>query len=150
MADRLGDYVTTGTELAEVDDTRIMRARIYVSEHEMYKYRPNSVARLQVDGTSSAKWFDAVSLTVSPTSSESAPGLLDLEKFKGMRQPTFYAIDLVVKQRERQTETRYGGHSQGLWPTAEYCRFFATRRVADFAGRKLLVRKRKRLRSPGR
>jgi len=134
VPDRLGSYVTRGTELAEVDDTRMMRARIYVSEHEMYKYRPNSVARLQVDGTF-RKW-DAGALTVSPTSSEIAPGLLDLEKFKGMRPPTFYAIDLQVNNEN-------GGLEPGMVGTA---RVYGRRRsvagfcyqaVADFAGRKL-------------
>ena len=81
LADRLGSYVTPGTELAEVVDTRAMRARIYVSEYEMYKYRSMSVARLYVDGIF-GKW-DAGSLTVSPRPSEIAPGLLDISKFNG-------------------------------------------------------------------
>jgi putative peptide zinc metalloprotease protein len=134
VSDRLGSYVTAGTELAEVDDTRIMRARIYVSEHEMYKYRADSVARLQADGTS-RKW-DAGSLTVSPTSSEIAPGLLDMEKFKGMHAPSFYAIDLRV-------ENENGGLKPGMVGTARvYGRHrsiagFCYQAVADFAGRKL-------------
>ncbi|MFZ0953125.1 MAG: HlyD family efflux transporter periplasmic adaptor subunit, partial [Candidatus Sulfotelmatobacter sp.] len=134
LSDRIGSYVTAGTELAEVNDTRIMRARIFVSEYEMHKYRPNSVARLQVDGTF-RKW-DAGSLAVSPTSSEIAPGLLDLERFKGMRSPTFYAIDLLVNNGD-------GALKQGMVGTARvYGRRlgiagFCYRAVADFAGRKL-------------
>jgi len=134
LSDRLGSYVTAGTELVEVDDTRIMRSRIFISEYEMYKYHPNSVARLQVDGTF-RKW-DAGSLTVSPTASEIAPGLLDLEKFNGMRSPAFYAIDLLVNNRD-------GALKEGMVGTARvYGRRssiagFCYRAVADFAGRKL-------------
>ena len=134
LSDRVGSYVTAGTELAEVNDSRKMRARIFVSEYEMYKYRPNSAARLQVDGAF-RKW-DAGSLTVSPTSSEIAPGLLDLERFKGMRAPTFYAIDLLVNNGD-------GTLKQGMVGTARvYGRRssiagFCYRAVADFAGRKL-------------
>jgi multidrug resistance efflux pump len=134
LSDRTGSYVTAGTELAEINDTRIMRARIFVSEYEMYKYRPNSGARLHVNGTF-RKW-DAGLLTVSPTSSEIAPGLLDLEKFKGMRTPTFYAIDLLVNNGD-------GTLKQGMVGTARvYGRQssiagFCYRAVADFAGRKL-------------
>jgi hypothetical protein len=126
--------VTAGTELAEVNDTRIMRARIFVSEYEMYKYRPDSVARLQVDGTF-RKW-DAGSLTVSPTSSEIPPGLLDLERFKGMRSPTFYAIDLLIKNGD-------GALKQGMVGTARVyggqrsIAGFCYRAIADFAGRRL-------------
>jgi putative peptide zinc metalloprotease protein len=134
LSDRVGSYVTAGTEVAEVSDTRVMRARIFISEYEMYKYRPNAVARLQVDGTF-RKW-DAGSLKVSPTSSEIPPGLLDLERFKGMRSPTFYAIDLLVNNGD-------GALKQGMAGTARvYGRRrsiagFCYRAVADFAGRKL-------------
>ena len=134
VADRLGSYVTAGTELVEVVDTRTMRARIYVSEYEMYKYGPNSVARLQVVGLF-RKW-DASGLTASPISSEIAPGLLDLSKFKGMRPPTFYAINLLVKNED-------GSLKPGMVGTA---RLYGRRRsvaglcyqeIANFAGRKL-------------
>jgi putative peptide zinc metalloprotease protein len=134
MADLMGSYVTAGTELAEVDDIRTMRARIYVPEYEMYKYGPNSVVRLQVDGT--LERFDAVSPTVSPTTSEIAPGLLDLSKFKGMRPPIFYAMDLLVRNEK-------GTLKPGMVGTA---RVYGRRRsivgfcyqvLADFAGGKV-------------
>ena len=54
--------------------------------------------RSQVDGIF-RKW-DTWSVTVSPTSSEIAPGLLDLSKFEGMHAPTFYALDLLVKNED--------------------------------------------------
>jgi putative peptide zinc metalloprotease protein len=134
MSDRLGSYVTAGIELVEVDDTRSMRARIYVSEHEMYKYHPNSVSRLYVDGTF-RKW-DAGSPAASPIPSEIAPGLLDLAKYKGMRPPTFYEIDLLVKNQS-------GSLRPGMVGTARiYGRRLSIvgscyQAVADFAGRKL-------------
>jgi putative peptide zinc metalloprotease protein len=134
VADRLGSYITAGTELAEVDDTRTMRARIYVSEYEMYKYRTASVARLQVDGTW-RKW-DAGSLTVSPTSSEIAPGLIDLERFKGMHQPNFYAIDLLVDNENGSLKPGMVGTAR-VYGRRRSVAGFCYRAVADFAGRKL-------------
>ena len=100
----------------------------------MYKYRPNSVARLQVDGTF-RKW-DAGALTVSPTSSEIAPGLLDLEKFKGMRPPTFYAIDLLVHNESLRLEPGMVGIAR-VYGRRRSLAGFCYRAVADFAGRKL-------------
>ncbi len=134
VSDRLGSYVAAGTELVEVDDTRLMRARIYVSEHEMYKYRPNSVARLQVDGI--FRIWDAGTLTLSPTSSEIAPGLLDLEKFKGMRPPTFYAIDLLVNNESGRLAPGMVGTAR-VYGRKRSVAGFCYQAVADFAGRKL-------------
>ena len=134
VTDRLGSYVTAGTELAEVDDARTLRARIYVSEYEMYKYHPNSTARLHVDGIF-RKWDTRV-LTVSPTSSEIAPGLLDLTKFTGMRPPTFYAIDLLVKNEEGRLKPGMAGTAR-IYSRRRSIAGFAYRAAADFAGRKL-------------
>ena len=39
VSDRLGTYVVEGTELVEVADLNTLRARIYLSEHDMYKLR---------------------------------------------------------------------------------------------------------------
>jgi putative peptide zinc metalloprotease protein len=133
VTDRLGSYVTAGTELAEVDDTRTMRARIHVSEYEMYKYRPNSPARLYVDGNF-RKW-DTQSLTVSPMSSEIEAGLVNLSKFKGMRAPTFYAINLVVKNEAGTLKPGMVGTARVYGPRRSLAGF-AYQEVADFAGRK--------------
>lgn len=134
VSDRLGSYVTIGTELAEVDDMRTLRARIYVSEYEMHKYRAGSVARLQVDGIF-RKW-DTRALTVSPTSSEIAPGLLDLSKFKGMRPPTFYAIDLSVNNEDGRLKPGMTGTAK-VYNRRRSIAGFAYHAVADFVGRKL-------------
>ncbi len=134
MSDRLGNYVLPGNELVEVNDTRTMRARIYVSEFEMHKYRPGSAARLVVDGVLQ-KW-DAGSLTVSPTSSEVTPGLLDLSKFKGMHPPIFYAVDLLVKNEGGRLKPGMVGTAR-IYSRRRSIADFAYQAVADFAGRKL-------------
>ena len=50
VEDRVGSFVREGTELAEIADTRNMRARIYVSEYDMYQYHQGSQGRLHVEG----------------------------------------------------------------------------------------------------
>jgi putative peptide zinc metalloprotease protein len=134
LTDRLGGYVTAGTEVAEVVDTRNMRARIYVSEYEMHKYRPNSAALLQVDGIFQ-KWSARLQ-TVSPTSSQIAPGLIDLEKFKGMNLPTFYAIDLLVNNTDGRLKPGMVGTAR-VYGRRRSIAGFVYRAVADFTGRKL-------------
>lgn len=134
VADLLDRYVAMGTELAEVIDTRTMRARIYVSEYDLYKYRPDSVARLQVDGTF-RKW-DAGSLTVSPASSELATGLFDPSKYKGMRPPTFYAMDLLLKNGDGKLKPGMVGAAR-IYGRRRSIAGFVYQAAADFAGRKV-------------
>jgi putative peptide zinc metalloprotease protein len=94
IGDELGTYMPQGTLLAEVADLSRLRARIYVSEFEMYKFRGASRARFQVDG--SLRKHDATVAGIAPVSSEIAPGLIDLSKYKGQRPPRFYVFDLLA------------------------------------------------------
>jgi putative peptide zinc metalloprotease protein len=94
VSDQVGRYVLEGTELAEVADVSRLRARIYVSEFEMYKLKEDAPARLQVDGM--FRRYDARTVAVAPISSEVAPGLIDLSRYKGERAPRFFVVDLLV------------------------------------------------------
>src|SRR5215470_19431496 len=91
LRDRLGSYLREGTEVAEVADLAALRARIYVSEYDMYKVREGAPAKLHVDGTW-GKWASRAA-AVTPAASESDPSLIDRTKFKGLRPPQFYAVD---------------------------------------------------------
>jgi putative peptide zinc metalloprotease protein len=94
VSDRVGAYVTEGTELAEIADLSHLRARIYVSEHDMYKLRVGSWASLRVEGI--FKTWNAQASAISPVSAELDPGLTDQTQYKGMRPPNFYSADLLV------------------------------------------------------
>ena len=100
IMDQLERFVKVGTQLAEVADIHSMRARIYVSEYELHKYRSPAIGRLRVDGI--METWQAASVKVSPTPLDIAPGLIDLSKFKGMRAPIFYEIDLLVENADRR------------------------------------------------
>jgi len=96
VRDRLGAYVQEGTELMEVADLALMRARIYVSEHDMYKTNIGSAARLQVEGF--LKTWDAQVVAIAPVSTEINPQLAEPVKYKGLRPPNFYVVDLVIAE----------------------------------------------------
>ena len=134
VRDQVGRYVPEGTELAEVADVSRLRARIYVSEFEMYKLKEDAPARLQVDGMVGR--HDARTVAVAPISSEIASGLIDLSKYKGQRAPRFYVFDLLV-------DNTGGSLRPGMAGTA---RVYGRRRslagltfqqVEDFIGRKM-------------
>lgn len=132
--DLLGSYVPAGTELAQVADLRRLRARIYISEHDLNRFQAGASARLHVDGTFEKR--DAQSVTIAPLSSPIAPNLMDLSKYSGMREPNFYVVDILVDNPD-------GRLAPGMIGTA---RVYGRRRnlvalawqeVADFVGRKV-------------
>jgi putative peptide zinc metalloprotease protein len=94
VEDRLGSYLREGAELVEVADLEALRARIYVSEYDMYKIREGAPARLYVDGTLRKRESHAAS--IKPVALSGDPTLMDQTKFKGLRPPQFYAVEIPV------------------------------------------------------
>ncbi len=80
VADLLGSYVQEGTALLDIGDLRIMRARIFVSEHDLYKLAPGSRVRLQFDGL--WKRRDSLMSFLATQSSPIDPSLEEENKFK--------------------------------------------------------------------
>ncbi len=98
LPDRLGSYLTEGSELLEVGDLTTLRARIYVSEYDMYKVREGAPARLQVEGV--PRIWEARATAITPVSQASDPTLLDSSKFKGLHPPQFYLVELMVSSAD--------------------------------------------------
>jgi len=98
LSDRLGSYVPEGTQLAEIADLNTMRARMYVSEYELHRLKLGSPARLMADG-SVRKWNSEVS-SLAPRSSAMDPALSEATKFKGLRVPNYYVVDMDVENPE--------------------------------------------------
>ncbi|MGC2330132.1 MAG: efflux RND transporter periplasmic adaptor subunit [Candidatus Acidiferrales bacterium] len=116
VADRLGSYVPDGTRLAEIADLSRMRARVFVSEHDLYKIAIGARARLEVDGL----WgkLDARVTSLSPKSSDIDPALAQPGEFKGLGTPNFYVARIEVVNPD-------GGLRPGMTGTA---RIYGTRR----------------------
>jgi multidrug resistance efflux pump len=94
LRDRLGSYLTAGAEFVEVADLQSLRARIYVSEFDMYKVQEGAPAKVHVDGA--FKKWDSRAASVTPVALASDPALLDQTKFKGLRPPQFYVVEIPV------------------------------------------------------
>ncbi|MFY9560002.1 MAG: HlyD family efflux transporter periplasmic adaptor subunit [Terriglobales bacterium] len=134
LSDRLGAYVPAGTELAEVGNLSTLRARIYVSEYDMYKFHSESHARVRFDGMFRKR--DAQMVALAPVSSEIAPGLIDLTKYKGLRPPNFYIVDLRVGNADRTLKPGMTGTAR-LYGRRRSLAGMAWQAVADFFGRKI-------------
>jgi len=94
VRDRVGSFLTEGTELLEVADLSTLRARIYVSEYDMHKVRAGAPAKLQVEGV--PRTWQSRAAAITPVSQASDPTLMDQTKFKGLHPPQFYLVELLV------------------------------------------------------
>jgi multidrug efflux pump subunit AcrA (membrane-fusion protein) len=95
VGDMLGAYLQPGEQLLEVADLSSLRARIYVSEWEMYKIRAGASARVQVQGFL-RKW-DANVKSISSGPTEMDPGLRGEGGLNGVNPPHFYLVDLEME-----------------------------------------------------
>jgi putative peptide zinc metalloprotease protein len=134
LADRVGSYVVAGTELAEVAALKTLRARIYVSEHDVYKLHVGAPARLVVDGEFEM-WRAAVA-SIEPLSVAIAPGLVDLSKYAGMSQPTFYVVNLLVANPQEELKPGMIGTAR-IYGARTSLAGLAARGAVDFFARKM-------------
>jgi putative peptide zinc metalloprotease protein len=133
VGDRVGSYVVEGTELAEIADLSLLKASIYISEFEMYKFGRDSAARLQVDGLWGKR--DARTVAIAPMSSDIAPALIDLSKFKGQSPPRFYVFELLVENLTGPLRPGMTGTAR-LYGRRRSLAGLASQSVRDFFGRK--------------
>jgi putative peptide zinc metalloprotease protein len=134
VSDRVGTYVTAGTELAEIADLSQLRARIYVSEHDLYKLRVGSPASLEVEGIF-MKW-NTQALALSAVSTEIDPGLTGETQYKGMRPPNFYSADLLVANPDGKLKPGMSGTGR-VYGRRRSLAGFLLQEIMNFVGRKV-------------
>jgi len=134
VRDHVGAYAPAGTELAEVADLRTLLVRIFVSEHEIYKFRLGSEARLQVDGISSKR--DTRVVAIAPLNSQLAPGLEDVGQYQGTRPPNFYVVDLLVPNQDGTLRPGMAGTAR-LYGRRRSLAGLIAQDAANFFGRKV-------------
>jgi len=94
VSDLTGSYLAEGSPLLLVADLSQLRARIYVSEYDLYKVQKNAHAKLEVQGVF-RKW-DAQVVSVAPRPTEMDPRLIGKTELAGISPPRFYLVDLLV------------------------------------------------------
>jgi multidrug resistance efflux pump len=134
LGDRLGAYVPAGTELVEIADLSSMRARIYMSEHDISKFRVGSKARLFVDGVF-RKWDGQVS-SIEPLSSDIPSGLVEASLYKGLHPPKFYAVDLTLLSPEGKLKPGMVGTAR-VYDKRRSLAGFGWQEVGNFLGRRM-------------
>jgi putative peptide zinc metalloprotease protein len=134
LKDRLGAFLPEGTEVAEVADLRQMRARMYVSEHDMFTFSLGSPAKLHVNGFIRT-WRSKVS-SIASGSSQSDPRVAERIQYSGLNPPMFYVIDLAVPNLENLLKPGMVGTAR-VYGARRSLAGLAWKGIADFFGRKL-------------
>jgi putative peptide zinc metalloprotease protein len=134
VGDLLGTYVTSGSQVIEVADTSTLRARIYISEYDLYKIKQRGQARIQVQGQ--LRRWNAETVYVGARPVEMDPRLSGESELKGMNAPHYYLVDLEVNNEDSVLRPGMTG----------YARIYGRRRslvwmmgegIYNFWGRKL-------------
>jgi putative peptide zinc metalloprotease protein len=100
IQDQLGAYLKAGNEFLAIADLAQMRARIYISEYELYKIHTGETARLQFDGVLRRKDGHVSLVSARPT--ELLPVDGEQSDSSGAAPPhQFYFVDITVQNPER-------------------------------------------------
>lgn len=134
LGDWQGTYAREGTELVEVGDLSEMRARVYVSDYEMYKVHLGSPARINIDGF--AKLWSATAMAITPISTEINPGISDTTKYRGLNLQNYYVVDLVISNPEGVLKPGMAGVARIYGPRRSLASQLG-REFIRFFGRKL-------------
>ena len=89
-----GRYVEEGTLLMEIADTSAMRARLYVPEFEMREVKLNTRVSLRFESFWKAVPGRVNAISVAPA--EMPAGLVSESRYKGLKQPSFYVVDIRI------------------------------------------------------
>ena len=98
VKDRRGSYLDEGEELLEIGDLTVLRARIYVSEYDLWKVGRRQAAKLQIRGVARVWRAEVASIASNPV--EMDPSLHAQADLKGMNPPHYYPVNLVVVNAE--------------------------------------------------
>jgi multidrug efflux pump subunit AcrA (membrane-fusion protein) len=134
LSDRLGAYVPEGTELVEIADLSLMRARIYASEHDLSRVMIGAKARVHVEGI--LEKSDAKAADIAHVSSEIDRGLAESTKYKGLLAPNFYLVDLFVPNPDGRLKPGMMGTGR-IYGQRRSLAGLAWQQIARFLARKL-------------
>jgi putative peptide zinc metalloprotease protein len=134
VRDLVGSYLEEGDTIAEVADLSSMKARLYVPEHEVRKLQAGARGKLLPDSTFSS--LEGIVVSIAPVSSEAAPALIDLSKYKGILLPQFFVLTVAVDNSEGVLRDEMVGTAKVYGARRSYGLRLAEPLV-NFVGRKL-------------
>jgi putative peptide zinc metalloprotease protein len=110
LKNRLGSFVQEGDVLADVDDARTLKARIFIPEFQIQRVLPDAPVSLKLESL-----FQPIRGRISSmeiASSRIAPGLAPEEKYKGAAAPSFYVATVLISNSGRMMRPGMSGDAK--------------------------------------
>jgi putative peptide zinc metalloprotease protein len=134
VQDFLGAYLKPGGEFLQIADLAQMRARIYVSEYELYKIRAGERARLQFDGLMERREGQVSLLSARPTETPQAE--LEEAEANERRPQQYYFAEIVVENPGHVLKPGMRGVAR-VYGSRRSIGGMALEEIKNFWGRKL-------------
>jgi len=134
LRDRIGSYVSAGTDIAEVADTTQMRARVYIPEFEMRDVRPEAAVSLRFDPRFAPR--TATLGTAFPSATGIQAGLIHQQDYKGLQEPRYYVAEIVLPNEDGSLRDGMAGTAK-IMVRRRSLGGFILRGIWDFLGRKV-------------
>lgn len=89
-----GSFVAEGTELAEIDATRTLKARIFIPDFEVRRVAPGAPVSLKLE--SRFRPILGRVAAISPAPRDLPAGLIHIEQYKGLTPPPHYVATVLI------------------------------------------------------
>ena len=134
VQDRVGSFVKEGTELVEVANVAVMKARIYVAESDLRKAHMGSTAKLRMDGMLGS--FNGTITAIAPAVSAMEEGVMEKQQYIGLHSPHFYFADIAIANPQSRLRIGMTGEAKILVRRRSLAEMTAET-VGDFVSRKV-------------
>jgi putative peptide zinc metalloprotease protein len=134
VQDLLGAYLKPGSELLQIADLTEMRARIYISEFELYKIRAGERAKLQFDGMIRRREGQVSLVSARPT--ETPQTEREEAEANEKRPQQFYFVDILVQNPEHILKPGMAGVAR-VYGSRRSIGGMGLEEIKNFWGRKL-------------
>lgn len=134
MRDLIGSYLKPGSAVAEIADTSEMKAKIYLPEVSMRAVRLGARTKVKLDAMGGSVSGQVSAL--APASTEVEPGLVQVEKYKGIRASTYYVATVVVPNPHSEMKEGMSGTAK-IYSRRRSAIQFAWQTARNFMGRKI-------------
>ena len=132
----LGAYLKPGGQLLEIADLTELRARIYVSEYDLYKVRLEEPAKIQLDGRMGRINGKVDFVTARPTERLAVDPAEAENQPNGGKPHQFYSVDIRVENPEEKLRSGMTGIGR-IYGSRRSIGGLAMEEVKNFWGRKL-------------
>jgi putative peptide zinc metalloprotease protein len=134
--DLLGSYLKTGSELLEIADLTELRARIYISEYDLYKVRLGESAKIQLDGRMGRIDGKVNFVTARPVEGPILEPQVPENQENAGNPHQFYSVDILVENPEANLRPGMTGVSR-VYGARRSVGGLVLEQVKNFWGRKL-------------